>query len=395
VIGKVGQAVTFDGVNDSIAIGTNSALATKPMSVSFWAKSNRATSLYQGPLSKTNGSSWTTGWGFFTENSSEMRFFIQGYSTNYAAFTGLNPRVWHHYVGVWDGTTIYIYVDGIQGGTTDTYSGSITTLDPMHIGIVGHTAYNWQGPVDEVRVYNRALSQKEIITLFKAGGGSVVKSSSPNTVALKPFTCGTSNVTDADGNIYNTLRIGSQCWMKQNLRVGTRINIATAQSDNGIIEKYCYDDTASNCTDNHPNQPDGGLYRWDEAMQYSTTQGARGICPSGWHIPTHDEFTTLERSVCTLGSCATDFPYDTSTTGYRGTDEGTKLKANGSSGVEVNLTGYDYLGGFYYRGTSGFLWSSTENGAAAWYRAFDSVLTAVYRETPAKYHGIPVRCLKN
>ena len=55
------------------------------------------------------------------------------------------------------------------------------------------------------------------------------------------------------------------------------------------------------------------LYQWNEAMQYSSTPGAQGICPAGWHIPTHDQFTTLERSVCTSGSCATDFPYDITT----------------------------------------------------------------------------------
>jgi uncharacterized protein (TIGR02145 family) len=195
--------------------------------------------------------------------------------------------------------------------------------------------------------------------------------------------------------VYNTLKIGTQCWMKQNMRVGTRINVAGNQSNNSIIEKYCYADTASNCTTNHPNQPDGGLYQWNEAMQYSSTPGAQGICPAGWHIPTHDQFTTLERSVCTSGSCATDFPYDITTTGYRGTTEGTNLKPNGTSLFEGNLAGDSFGGSFYNRGAGGLFWSSLGSGGSAWYRYLSSGGAQVYRNQVDQSFGLSVRCLKN
>ncbi|MEN9552031.1 MAG: hypothetical protein RI935_408 [Candidatus Parcubacteria bacterium] len=98
-----------------------------------------------------------------------MRFFIEGYNTNYAAFTNLNPRLWHHYVGVWD-ANIYLYVDGVRGTVTDTYAGSITATNPLYIGIVGQDNYNWQGLTDDVRIYNRGLSQEEVRTLYRMGG---------------------------------------------------------------------------------------------------------------------------------------------------------------------------------------------------------------------------------
>ncbi|OIO07020.1 hypothetical protein COX68_03355 [Candidatus Falkowbacteria bacterium CG_4_10_14_0_2_um_filter_41_15] len=62
---------------------------------------------------------------------------------------------------------------------------------------------------------------------------------------------------------------------KENLNIGTRIDGTSDQIDNSILEKYCFDDSEVNCT------TDGGLYQWDEAMQYSVTEEAQGICPPG------------------------------------------------------------------------------------------------------------------
>ena len=93
------------------------------------------------------------------------------------------------------------------------------------------------------------------------------------------------------GKTYHTVQIGDQCWLKENLNIGTRIEGSLRASNNNVIEKYCYDDDENNCNTY------GGLYRWDEAMQYSTTQGAQGICPDGWHIPTLAELQTLSDAV--------------------------------------------------------------------------------------------------
>ena len=103
---------------------------------------------------------------------------------------------------------------------------------------------------------------------------------------------GLPSITDSrDGKVYNTVLIGNQCWLRENLNIGTRINGSQTQANNGTIEKYCYDDNPANCNTY------GGLYQWDEAMQYVTTEGTKGICPTGWHIPTLTEFMTLGGSV--------------------------------------------------------------------------------------------------
>ena len=99
--------------------------------------------------------------------------------------------------------------------------------------------------------------------------------------------------SDGGGDYYNTIQIGTQCWMKENLNVGTRINGNVDQTNNSTIEKYCYGDLPASCT----TLGYGGLYQWDEAMQYVTTPGTQGICPTGWHIPTEEEFATLSTFV--------------------------------------------------------------------------------------------------
>jgi len=102
---------------------------------------------------------------------------------------------------------------------------------------------------------------------------------------------------------YPTIQIGAQCWLAKNLDVGTRIDGSNDQSDNGTIEKYCYNDDPANCTIY------GGLYQWTEAVQYKNgatntsspnlafTGNVQGICPPGWHIPSYSEFPTLGLAV--------------------------------------------------------------------------------------------------
>ena len=128
--------------------------------------------------------------------------------------------------------------------------------------------------------------------------------------------CG--NVT-YDGKIYHTVVIGEQCWLRENLDVGTMITGGTNQTNNGLIEKYCYNDNPTNC-DTY-----GGLYQWNEAMQYVITTGTQGICPNGWHIPSFADFATLKAAVG---------------------DDGNKLKAVGQGsggGAGTNTSGFSAL----------------------------------------------------
>ena len=201
-----------------------------------------------------------------------------------------------------------------------------------------------------------------------------------------------------DNKSYKTVTIGTQTWMAENLNIGTRIDGANDQTDNNIIEKYCYGDVPANC-DTY-----GGLYQWDEMMQYVTTAGTQGICPTGWHLPTDTEWKTLEKQLGMTQAQADD-------TGYRGTDQGSQMGGNeslwtngsldqngafGSSGFAVLPAGYRYTNGsFYDQSLSGSLWSSSEFGSGAWNRYLYYNLTDVYRYNDNKTYGYSVRCVRD
>nr|NQU89294.1 fibrobacter succinogenes major paralogous domain-containing protein [Bacteroidota bacterium] len=90
------------------------------------------------------------------------------------------------------------------------------------------------------------------------------------------------------GKTYNTIQIGGQCWLKENLDAGTRIDYESLPWLDDEIEKYCYNNDPANC------ETYGGLYHWWEAMSYGQgLPGARGICPEGFHIPIDYDFTVL------------------------------------------------------------------------------------------------------
>ena len=220
-------------------------------------------------------------------------------------------------------------------------------------------------------------------------GYTVNNSSNPKTFTLtETNTNGTTyKITDKLASFIpvsgaDWLTIGTQTWAKANLNVGTRIAGTSAQTINGgtnTVEKYCYGDTDAGCTNTDANGiVYGGLYQWDEAMKYVTTEGAQGICPTGSHIPTDAEWTTLETY---LGSATA----------------GTQLKPGGTSGLTMTLAGYrDTDGGsFYNLSWYADLWSSSESGTSAWNRNLNSGNATVNRNTNDKANGFSVRCVEN
>ncbi len=186
-------------------------------------------------------------------------------------------------------------------------------------------------------------------------------------------------VTDFDGNDYNTVLIGSQRWMKENLKSlhysdGTEIN-----------EVWAYNDDEDNVATY------GRLYTWDAAMKNETAEGAQGACPDGWHLPTDAEWTELGA--------------------FLGGDElaGGKLKESGNSHwIEPN-TGATNESGFcalpsgeyddthyQFLGEYAVMWSSTETSSTKCkyrYLSYENAELSTYNYY--KNFRYSIRCLKN
>jgi len=184
----------------------------------------------------------------------------------------------------------------------------------------------------------------------------------------------------------NWITIGSQTWAKANLNVGTMVTGTTAQTNNLVLEKYCYGNTESNCT----NNSNGAFYQWDEAMQYVTIAGTQGICPVNSHIPSDNDWKILEMQLG-MTQVQADIP-----NAWRGTDQGTKLMTGGSSGLGLPFAGGREIDGSLKNLSSySFLWSSSELGSAALNRVLYSAYLNVDRDTYPKAYGFSVRCLRN
>jgi uncharacterized protein (TIGR02145 family) len=182
------------------------------------------------------------------------------------------------------------------------------------------------------------------------------------------------------GKLYHTVKIGNQCWMAENLDVGVMIAGVNNQTDNDTIEKYCYDNDPANCA------LYGGLYQWNEAMQYSTSPGAQGICPTRWHIPTFAEYETLSSTVGGDGNALKNIG--------QGTGGGAGTNTSGFSALLAGVRSYD--GYFTNLGTNAYMWSSTEgNAALARTMTLYDYISSIGFYYDTKDKGFCIRCLKD
>jgi uncharacterized protein (TIGR02145 family) len=190
---------------------------------------------------------------------------------------------------------------------------------------------------------------------------------------------GLASVTYAS-KLYHTVMIGNQCWLKENLEVGVMIDSLQNQSDNRIIEKYCYSNKLTNCNIY------GGLYQWNEAMQYSTIAGNQGICPPGWHVPTQEEFLTLRTAVELNGNALKAIGQGS------GDGAGTNM-----SGFSALLAGVRNDGGYYSQlyYYARFWVSDKYTNLAAWYLNLSSVSNFIEMNFTNYGCGLSIRCIKD
>lgn len=224
------------------------------------------------------------------------------------------------------------------------------------------------------------------------------------------YGCGNSfTVTDYDGNTYNTVRLGNQCWMKENLR-------STHYSDGTAI---AYGGTTTSTTEAYYYAPNGSftygyLYNWKAVMRNSSSSqanpsGVQGICPIGWHVPSDAEWSELEDYVSSQDTflCNNNSTYiakalaaTTGWTSYSSTCAvGYNQSSNDATGfgaLPVGFYGMYINNGYHNSGASACFWSATGNSSfAAWYRSLDYDDANLNRSSYNISIEYSVRCLRD
>jgi uncharacterized protein (TIGR02145 family) len=198
-------------------------------------------------------------------------------------------------------------------------------------------------------------------------------------------------MTDQDGNIYRTITIGTQTWMAENLRTtkyrnGDAIPEVTDNTvwTNSITGAYCnYKNTKNNDT----IATFGRLYNW------FSVSDSRNIAPSGWHVPTEDEWTTL---ITYLGFENTGGKLKELGTAHWGTPNTGAENSNGFTALPGGSRGIS--GKFDKISDYGYWWSSSEfyyNKNVAWYRYINYNSSDINKYYISEWFGFSVRCLKD
>lgn len=216
----------------------------------------------------------------------------------------------------------------------------------------------------------------------------------------------TGTVTDFDGNIYKTVKIGNQWWMSENLKVthyrnGEDIGSVT---DNGawssqITGAFCNYNNDANLVSTY-----GRLYNW-----YAIND-PRGLAPIGWHVPSDEEWKILE--MC-LGMKQTEADASNK---WRGTNEGGKMKTTGTTSAKTGLwlspnqgatneSGFSALplgdrnygnGGYFHFGGDANFWTSKASSSSdAWGRNLSYQRSQIYRSGSNFRNGFAIRCIKD
>lgn len=307
-----------------------------PQDGAYHATSNDGLNFtYQGKYTSDNQHNWTG--NYMLNTPSELRFY------------GSGATIWYNYS--LDGTTWQGYTNtNLIGGDP-----SITRLsDGKYVAIYVGEPYN----------------------------------------SGKNFVCGDTLIDTRDGKRYATVFIGKDCWMKQNLNYGQLVQStisATPHSDmlnNDIAEKYVMNNNITNAP------VYGGLYEWNELMNYITGNGSQGLCPMGWHVSTDAEWQNL---------IAVSGGHLLSPSSGKG---GNALKSIGEgfgAGSGTNTVGFsakhsgdrDALGGFNGLNQRSIFWTSTQvNSIEAYHYTLWSSNDTIQRLTLGSSTGFACRCVR-
>lgn len=205
-------------------------------------------------------------------------------------------------------------------------------------------------------------------------------------------------VDDRDGKTYQTVKIGEQVWMAENLDYGDFTMSSQVPANDGTVQKYCFDDNPDNCN------LYGGLYNGNEMLDYTNVEMAQGICPDGWHMPSDAEWKIMEMALGMTQEAADQAGPD-----QRGTTEGGKLKeagltfwqdpntaATNETGFSGRGAGWHGSGRFNQLTEVGMFWTSTTHTVSSfWVRQLSYNWSDIKRIGINNTDAVSVRCIKD
>ena len=496
--GNQNGAYSFDGVGDYIDVNLNSILSNG-LSISVWINTSLSNASFGhkgiiwNRLSGPQGNPPfppNQGTGIMIYHNGLLCLASDGNNLVGIENTGqfYNNSLWYHIVFSYNNNTAStkIHVNGIEvlSNTTSIIGGINLSYTSVKFGkdeIVGYGNRNWFGLIDDIGIWNRALTQQEITNLYNSqlptqtslclpsittnppssigidsvivggnitndGGSSIVLrgvcySTTPNPnmgnmrtengsgvgsfstilrnlnpsttyyvrsyaknlqgvvvygnevsfstgTPIPSFSCGTSTVSDVDGNNYNTVQIGAQCWTQSNLKVSkyrNGDNIPTGLSNSA------WENTTAGAYAAYDNNPgNDGLY--GNLYNHYAVMNKKGLCPMGWHVPTDGEWTNLETFLGGSGGALKSTATQPTPGGWNSPNTG----ATNSSGFSAEPGGWrSYSGGFHFVGFSGYWWSSSLSGPNAWRRGLNFNHGIVNRNANDHLYGFSVRCLRD
>lgn len=209
----------------------------------------------------------------------------------------------------------------------------------------------------------------------------------------------TGTITDIEGNVYQTVRIGNQWWMAENLKV---TSFRTGEIIPQVADKDSWRMMSTPAITTYNNLSGPGLL-----YNFHVITSGKEIAPEGWHVPSDEEWKILEEY---LGMSSNEIDK----TNWRGTSEGDalKVKSTNTSGWiryediwGTNTAGFSAEGGScrVFNGEwgipglwhSGFWWTSTEHKGYGYYRYLDYKKSGIFRYEAHPNYGFSIRCIKN
>lgn len=320
--------------------------------------------------------------------------------------------------------TVNGMLDGcvIRHGFTSTYGGGVL----IDGGTVCYCVIKECDAIDDVEgkaegggayVQNNGTLLNSVVTECRGdkgagvagGNGSLIS----NTITRnRPMDCGI--VADYDGNLYKTVVIGDQCWMRENLRTthyadGTLIADGTSNSSSVAYRYKGYVSEAQHQQDPSIFVRCGYLYNWPAVMHGASSSnanpsGVQGICPNGWHVPSKLEMEIM------LDFVKSDLRYScgnnsdniakalASTTGWQNVSTacyiGYDVNSNNATRFSAQAAGYGYPYNAYQSGAA--IYTATAYNSSA-YRLYlqKSSSTASDINCYGKDQAYSVRCVKN